>query len=104
MNAECAADCPYCSGDMCARFDGLDCTHDRDERHGYSEASDPKRTTITVRGVDLLDALPACAVEGCRHAGEVPMILQATAKPHWRVRVRLCSDHVIQGMASSEPT
>lgn len=28
-------DCPYCAGEMCARFDGLNCTHDRRERHGY---------------------------------------------------------------------
>jgi hypothetical protein len=29
------ADCPYCAGDMCARFDGLNCQHDAEERHGY---------------------------------------------------------------------
>lgn len=28
-------DCPYCAGQMCARFDGLGCTHNREERHGY---------------------------------------------------------------------
>ena len=28
-------DCPYCAGDMCARFDGLGCGHNRIERHGY---------------------------------------------------------------------
>ena len=28
-------DCPYCAGDMCARFDGLGCIHNRVERHGY---------------------------------------------------------------------
>lgn len=27
--------CPYCAGRMCARFDGLGCTHGREERHGY---------------------------------------------------------------------
>lgn len=27
--------CPYCADRMCARFDGLNCTHDRIERHGY---------------------------------------------------------------------
>ena len=26
--------CPYCAGRMCARFDGLNCRHDRVERHG----------------------------------------------------------------------
>ena len=26
--------CPYCAGRMCARLDGLGCTHDREERHG----------------------------------------------------------------------
>ena len=31
-------DCPYCAGDMCARFDGLGCTHDLIERHGYEPA------------------------------------------------------------------
>jgi hypothetical protein len=30
-------DCPYCAGEMCARFDGLGCTHDVIERHGYRE-------------------------------------------------------------------
>jgi uncharacterized protein (DUF2164 family) len=29
------AECPYCAGDMCARFDGLGCTHGTAERHGY---------------------------------------------------------------------
>jgi hypothetical protein len=33
-------DCPYCAGDMCARLDGLGCTHDREERHGYSQLSE----------------------------------------------------------------
>lgn len=28
-------ECPYCAGEMCARFDGLRCTHDTIERHGY---------------------------------------------------------------------
>jgi hypothetical protein len=28
-------DCPYCAGEMCARFDGLNCQHDMEERHGY---------------------------------------------------------------------
>lgn len=27
-------ECPYCAGEMCARFDGLNCQHDRQERHG----------------------------------------------------------------------
>lgn len=30
-------ECPYCTGEMCARFDGLNCTHDTMERHGYDE-------------------------------------------------------------------
>ena len=34
-------ECPYCAGQMCARFDGLGCTHDRIERHGYSAAPSP---------------------------------------------------------------
>lgn len=32
-------DCPYCSGEMCARFDGVfggGCQHDSVERHGYA--------------------------------------------------------------------
>ena len=28
-------DCPYCADEMCARFDGLVCTHDVIERHGW---------------------------------------------------------------------
>jgi hypothetical protein len=31
--------CPYCAGRMCARFDGLGCTHNRRERHGYQLAT-----------------------------------------------------------------
>lgn len=31
-------ECPYCAGRMCARLDGLGCTHDRIERHGYADA------------------------------------------------------------------
>jgi hypothetical protein len=31
-------ECPYCAGRMCARFDGLRCTHDLIERHGYGAA------------------------------------------------------------------
>lgn len=29
-------ECPYCAGQMCGRLDGLGCTHDRQERHGYA--------------------------------------------------------------------
>ena len=34
-------DCPYCAGQMCARFDGLRCTHDLIERHGYRDGEVP---------------------------------------------------------------
>lgn len=38
----------YCAGRMCARFDGLNCTHDRIERHGYPKTvreTDPDSET-----------------------------------------------------------
>lgn len=41
--------CPYCAGDMCARFDGLGCTHDTAERHGYGYgAPDASRLAIAL--------------------------------------------------------
>lgn len=33
-------ECPYCEGQMCGRFDGLNCIHDRIERHGYHPVLD----------------------------------------------------------------
>jgi hypothetical protein len=30
-------ECPYCAGEMCGRFDGLNCTHDLIDRHGYEQ-------------------------------------------------------------------
>ena len=40
-----SADCPYCAGEMCARFDGLGCQHDAEERHGYPPCFDPSAHT-----------------------------------------------------------
>jgi hypothetical protein len=31
-------ECPYCLGQMCARMDNLNCSHDQEERHGYPTA------------------------------------------------------------------
>lgn len=38
-------ECPYCAGQMCARFDGLTCTHDSYERHGYARTGPEVYTT-----------------------------------------------------------
>lgn len=44
-------ECPYCAGQMCARFDGLGCTHDREERHGYADGG-YSGGEVTPRSID----------------------------------------------------
>jgi len=55
---ECPEDCPYCSGEMCARFDGLGCQHDATERHGYPLCYDPSAHEKTA---------PAAPPDACPH-------------------------------------
>ena len=55
--------------------------------------------TIKVQASGLLDALPMCGVDGCPNAGDVPAVLETAGALGWRIRMRVCSSHMLEALA-----